>query len=160
MGILSTARDVLSIIRDLMLIAFFAAAIFGVVSLTSIASTLGAGGLGGGLGEGKPDYKPLTPPPSQVSPLSGARGEYASEYTGEKITDPGLQSLYDEARNAFDAGNTEQGLSALSRLEDAFQTKGRGNEVNVVRNLRQAIGEQNQANVRRYGTLLQGMFGE
>ena len=159
MGLLSKARNVLSIIRDLVLIAFFAAALFGVVSFPSIASKPGAGGLGEGLGEGQPD-KSLPPSVPEASPFSGAQQEYASEYAGEKITDPGLQSIYDEARNAFDAGNTEQGLSALSRLEDAFKAKGMGNEVNVVRNLRQAIGEQNQANIRRYGTLLQDMFGE
>src|SRR3989338_4074230 len=159
MGLLSAVRDVVAILRDLLLIAFFAAALFGVITISSAASKLGEAGLPGLIGSGQLEKSMGAPPAGEQKPLTSF-GEPSTDFDGEKITDPGLVQSYREAKAELEAGNTEQGLQqALARLEEGFSAKGMGSEVNTVRNLRKAIAEQDTQNIRRHGSLLEAMFG-
>src|SRR3989344_8935855 len=151
MGLLSAVRDVIAIIRDLLLIAFFAAALFGVITISSAVSKLGEAGLPGLIGSGQLE-KSMGSEAGEKDPLTDL-GEPSVNYDGEKITDSGLVQSYREAKAELEAGNTEQGLQALARLEEGFSAKGMGSEVNTVRNLRKAIAEQDAQNIRRHGSL-------
>ncbi len=153
MGLLETIRDVLAIVRDLLLIAFLVAALFGVVNVTSVVSKLKQGPSAEGA-----FAVPENTDGKEPTSFTGFGSEGGPKYDGEKIIDPALQALYQEARDAFKEGNNDRGLDALDRLADALDAKGLANEVNIVRNLQAGIRQQDETRTKRYGSLLESMF--
>ncbi len=155
MGALSTVKDVLSIIRDLLLIGFIAGILFGIVN---VSTTLGKLNPASFLDKNQPQGAPKN---ADTQNGAGGNSFIASDggaYPGQKITDSDLNALYTEAKRDFAAGNNDQGLNALERLENAFSAKDLKNEVNTVRNLRNAIQAGDSEKLKQYGALLHGMF--
>jgi len=154
MEVLKTIKDVLGIIRDLLIIAVMTLSLLLTWKIYGMVSTFSSTMEGGGLPFG-----------TSVIPL----GDYSTvplsipsnvNITGDSRTDAEISSLLQEAMTRYFQGDKNGSIDSLNRLEDTLRHHGETVLLIKVNKLKGAMEEDNQSDVMKYGREIASYLGK